>query len=374
MGNGTFVGLDVHARSVVAGLIDEGTGEAKIRRAAHDNAELADWLAGLAGPVRVAYEAGPTGYGLARALQGAGIDCLVAAPGRIPRAPGQRVKNDRRDAERLARLLRAGELVPVAVPSGPDEGARDLVRARGGEGGGARTRAPRPSPTMPGCAVSAWVSPPPRGAGRLLRRRPASTPASRSPRRRDRRLAGRPDLAPVVGRLSCLRGVGTLTAVALAVEIGDWQRRRQHRRLPGPGPERAPVRRPPQPRPDHNDRQLPCAPPVGRGRLASPAPAAQERRARAPARRSPPRGARPRRGGGGAPSPPLGPPGDPPGPALDHRGGGRRARAGRLVLEPGRDGRLRARPEPGRGERAGRPADAARGDARLAYEQPRLPA
>lgn len=67
MGNGTFVGLDVHARSVVAGLIDEDTGEVRLQRAPHDTAGLADWLAGLAAPVRVAYEAGPTGYGLARA-------------------------------------------------------------------------------------------------------------------------------------------------------------------------------------------------------------------------------------------------------------------------------------------------------------------
>ena len=92
------------------------------------------WLGTLAGPVRTACEAGPTGHGLARALEDAGIACLVAAPGRIPRASGERVKNDRRDAERLARLLRAGEpvavAVAVAVPTIADEGARDLVRAR----------------------------------------------------------------------------------------------------------------------------------------------------------------------------------------------------------------------------------------------------
>ncbi len=130
MGNGTFVGLDVHARSVVAGLIDEASGEVRTRRAPHATDELVGWLAELPRPVRATYEAGPTGYGLARALEGAGIACLVAAPSRIPRASGERIKNDRRDAERLARMLRAGELVAVAVPTRADEGARDLVRAR----------------------------------------------------------------------------------------------------------------------------------------------------------------------------------------------------------------------------------------------------
>jgi transposase len=242
MGNGTFVGLDVHARSVVAGLIDEGTGEVKVSRAPHDSAELAEWLAGLASPVRVAYEAGPTGYGLARALERAGIDCLVAAPGRIPRAPGQRVKNDRRDAARLARLLRAGELVPVAVPSGPDEGARDLVRARED----ARADLMRARHRLSKMLLRhgrvydkrAWSG----AHDAWLRAQRLDQPATQTALadyydaalqarlRRDRldgaidELAQRPDLAPVVRRLSCLRGVGTLTAVALAVEIGDWHR------------------------------------------------------------------------------------------------------------------------------------------------------
>ena len=65
MGNGTFVGLDVHARSVVAGLIDEATGEVRTTRVPHATDELVGWLSTLAGPVKTAYEAGPTGYGLA---------------------------------------------------------------------------------------------------------------------------------------------------------------------------------------------------------------------------------------------------------------------------------------------------------------------
>jgi transposase len=90
------------------------------------------WLQTLPPPVRVTYEAGPTGYGLARACASAGIACTVAAPSKIPRAwgEGDRVKTDRRDAERLARLLRLGELVAVRVPDPLEEAARGPVRAR----------------------------------------------------------------------------------------------------------------------------------------------------------------------------------------------------------------------------------------------------
>jgi transposase len=130
MTEGTWVGLDVHARKVVAGVLDAATGELKTVRVPAAPAETTEWLARLPAPVRVAYEAGPTGYGLARACAVAGIGCTVAAPSKIPRAAGDKVKTDRRDAERLARLLRLGELVAVRVPEPHEEQARDLVRAR----------------------------------------------------------------------------------------------------------------------------------------------------------------------------------------------------------------------------------------------------
>jgi transposase len=104
MGEGTFVGLDVHARSVVAGLIDQATGELAVRRA-------------LSSPVRVTYEAGPTGFGLARACERAGIDCLVAAPSLIARAPAERGRmRDAAGAQLLARALRAGQLSRCGCP------------------------------------------------------------------------------------------------------------------------------------------------------------------------------------------------------------------------------------------------------------------
>src|SRR5436305_7851515 len=130
MAEGTWVGLDVHARKVVAGVLDAESGELRGWRAPTLPAETVEWLKRFPAPVRVAYEAGPTGYGLARACTAAGVACTVAAPSKIPRASGDRVKTDRRDAERLARLLRLGELVAVRLPEPHEEAARDLVRAR----------------------------------------------------------------------------------------------------------------------------------------------------------------------------------------------------------------------------------------------------
>src|SRR5204862_118372 len=129
MSEGSWVGLDVHARSVVAGVIDQGSGEVRSLRVPPGNEGTVAWLKTLPTPVRVVYEAGPTGYRLARACAGKGISCVVAAPSRI-RAAADRVKTDRRDAERLARLLRLGELTPVRAPAPEEEAARDLVRAR----------------------------------------------------------------------------------------------------------------------------------------------------------------------------------------------------------------------------------------------------
>ena len=242
MAEGTWVGLDVHARKTVAGVLDASTGELRSLRAPTLAAETVEWLQQFAGPVRVAYEAGPTGYRLARACAAAGIACTVAAPSKIPRSTGDRVKTDRRDAERLARLLRLGELVAVRVPEPHEEAARDLVRAREdarGELMRARHRLSklllRHGLVYDGAAWTlahdAW----------LRRQRFQSRPlqlaleeaygaAIQAKARRDGldhavvELAAEPPFAEIVGRLCCLRGVGTLTALALTVELGDWAR------------------------------------------------------------------------------------------------------------------------------------------------------
>ncbi len=131
-----FVGLDVHAKNITIALAEGGGGEARIYgtipndlhavekvfaklRKAHPGAEL-----------RVCYEAGPTGFVLARRLAQLKIHCTVVAPSLIPICSGERIKTDRRDALKLARLHRAGELEAVHVPDASDEAMRDLCRAR----------------------------------------------------------------------------------------------------------------------------------------------------------------------------------------------------------------------------------------------------
>ena len=129
-GERTSVGLDVHARSVAAAAIDGVTGELTQARLTPSHDHIRSWIADLAGPVAVTYEAGPTGFGLYRALTEAGIRCVVAAPSKLRRPSGDRVKTDAKDAVHLARLLRLGEVSAVVVPSVDQEAARDLVRAR----------------------------------------------------------------------------------------------------------------------------------------------------------------------------------------------------------------------------------------------------
>ncbi|MDX5449777.1 MAG: transposase, partial [Actinomycetes bacterium] len=126
----TSAGLDVHARSVAATAIDGVTGELFQAKLTPVHDHVRSWLQTLPGPVAVAYEAGPTGFGLYRALTEAGIRCVVAAPSKLQRPSGDRVKTDFRDAAHLARLLRLDEIHPVAVPTVTQEAARDLIRAR----------------------------------------------------------------------------------------------------------------------------------------------------------------------------------------------------------------------------------------------------
>src|SRR5919204_2327468 len=124
-----LVGLDVHVRQTHAAVLDPATGQLGVSKLRMPPVEVVGFLEGLGPGVRAVYEAGPTGFGLARAARERGIDVRVAAPGAIPRGSGDRVKTDRRDAIRLARLLAAGELGFAFVPTVADEAFRDLVRA-----------------------------------------------------------------------------------------------------------------------------------------------------------------------------------------------------------------------------------------------------
>jgi transposase len=241
MGDGSWVGVDLHARSAVAGVLDGASGELRTKRVAAASGQLVEWLLGLPAPVRVAYEAGPTGFGLARACARVGIGCLVAAPGKIPRAAAERVKTDRRDAERLARLLRLGELTAVRVPDELEEAARDLVRAREDARADLTRARHRLSKLLLRHELlwqrSAWTREHERWLAGLRFTGPLAVCFDESygavleaKARRDRldeaiaEVAVAPQYAQSVGRLCCLRGVSTLTALALTVELGDWQR------------------------------------------------------------------------------------------------------------------------------------------------------
>jgi transposase len=246
-GNRTSVGLDVHARSVVACGLDGQTGELFERRLTPDRGDVVAWIRSLPGPVAVTYEAGPTGFGLARFLAADGIACMVAAPSKLQRPSGDRVKTDVRDARHLARLLHLGEIVPVAIPSVEQEAARDLVRARDDVRGDLMSARHRLSKLLLRQGIVYSGGKPWTGSHdlwlRARRRSEVFTVAGlglafdiaydtvlATVARRDRLdaaitvMAADSEFTPVVNRLGCLRGVSTLTSFGLAVEIGDWTR------------------------------------------------------------------------------------------------------------------------------------------------------
>jgi transposase len=192
--------------------------------------------------VRCCYEAGPTGFGLHRFLVERGIDCRVVAPGLVPQRPGDRVKTDSRDARKLARLLAGGLLAPIYVPSRELEAARDLVRAReDGRLDRMRDRQRlskfclRHGRALP---TSSWT---------VARRTWLSEQRFEFAAQQQtfdsyvhavdlvdarigaleqaiRETAEQEPWRQLVARLRCLRGIDTLTALALVAEIGDFSR------------------------------------------------------------------------------------------------------------------------------------------------------
>lgn len=125
----TSIGLDVHARSVAAAAFNPFTGEVVRRSFGTDASEIAEWALGFEDP-RACYESGPTGFHMARELRALGLDCAVAAVSKMQRpAADARRKNDRRDAEFIARMLATHNIVEVPLPDMAVEAARDLDRA-----------------------------------------------------------------------------------------------------------------------------------------------------------------------------------------------------------------------------------------------------
>jgi len=240
---GTSVGLDVHALSVVVHAVDEETGKVARTRLCPDHGEMLGWLRQLRAPVRVRYEAGPTGFGLARAIAEAGMECLVAAPSKLQRPAGDRIKTDARDAAHLARLRRLGEITAVRVPERDIEAVRDLLRAREDARADLMRVRHRLSKlllrqgivysggTAWTCVHEAWLRKQ-RFADHYLAAAfdhsfDAVLAATAARDRLDEQIldvAASPRFADPVNRLGCLRGISALTGLALTVEIGDWSR------------------------------------------------------------------------------------------------------------------------------------------------------
>ncbi len=128
----TYLGLDVHAATIAIAVLEDGQERPEVREITNDPAAIRKTIKqiGKGRSLQCCYEAGPCGYVVQRQLAGMEIDCQVIAPSLIPRKPGDRVKTDRRDAAKLARLLRSGDLTPITVPTEDQEAVRDLVRAR----------------------------------------------------------------------------------------------------------------------------------------------------------------------------------------------------------------------------------------------------
>jgi transposase len=231
---------------VAAAAIDSVTGEVLQTRLTPSYEHIRSWMSDLPGPVAVAYEAGPTGFGLYRALTEAGVRCEVVAPSKLQRPSGDRVKTDARDALHLSRLLRLDEVTSVSIPSVDQEAARDLVRAREDCRSDLMRARHRLSKLLLRHGIvyyggDAWTG----AHDRWLRTQAApqlTAPATRMAfdtdydhvltmqARRGRldaaieEIAADSEFTPIVRRVSCLRGVNTLTGLALAVEIGDWNR------------------------------------------------------------------------------------------------------------------------------------------------------
>ena len=131
-----YIGLDVHNDTIAVSLAPSGSTEVRrygIIGGSHDEVlKLAKKLQGAhpQAQLKLCYEAGPRGYPLCRFLGSHQYDCIIVSPSKVPRKPGDRVKTDRRDADQLARLYRAGEISGIHIPDAQDEAVRDLIRGR----------------------------------------------------------------------------------------------------------------------------------------------------------------------------------------------------------------------------------------------------
>lgn len=249
MRNVRFVGLDVHAESIAV-AVAEPDGEVRSLGQIANEPEAVRRLIkklGAAGRLQAAYEAGPTGYVLQRQLSALGVRCEVIAPSLIPVKSGDRVKTDKRDAMKLARCLRAGDLTPVWVPDEAHEALRDLVRARLSAKRDQLRARQRLNKLLlrhghrVAVGTTAWGSEHMRRLGYLRFENLALQEVERAGERLvrleqalERVVAATPAAQrALIEALQSLRGVAKVTAITLVAEIGTFTRFAHARQLMG---------------------------------------------------------------------------------------------------------------------------------------------
>jgi transposase len=249
------VGLDVHKDSISIGIAQPGREPGRlVSKIAHHVPRLLKQLDKLGTPAQlhIVYEAGPTGFGLARSLLAKGYSCEVIAPSKTPRRAGDRVKTDARDCIMLAEYSRSGALHAVWIPDAGDEAIRDLSRARE-DAVNARHQARLQlksfllrhdvryaGKTSWGAAHYRWLAEQAFGADAA---QTAFTEYCLTVQAADQRVdrltqaleaaAARWRFADVVAALQALRGVAMVTAIGLVAEIGDFARFDHPRKLMG---------------------------------------------------------------------------------------------------------------------------------------------
>lgn len=243
-----FIGLDVHQDTIAIAIADEAPGK-EIRffgTIPNTNEALHSALKKIGqdgSQLRVCYESGPCGFVIYRYLAKIGVDCMVISPSSMPRRPNDRVKTDRRDAQTLARLLRAGELVAVWVPDEAHEAVRDVVRAHrqakqdlAGAKATLKSFLLRHDRRFPGKAI--WGGRHWRWLAEQVFPFPHQQYVFEEYKRRIHELEDRCErleqvlaeaidewpLAPIIMALQALRGIKLIAAVTLVAEIGDLHR------------------------------------------------------------------------------------------------------------------------------------------------------
>jgi transposase len=245
-----YLGLDVHKDSITIAVLPESAkAPSRVEKLVNELPKLKKWLdrAARDGELRACYEASGAGYVLHRALTEWGYACEVIAPSLIPKRPGVQRKHDKRDATDLARLYRAGELVPVRIPSEAEERVRDVVRCRetfqreilksrhyilkflAKRGFVFREGTNWCTPHLKWLLHLTTDGSPLETHDRLVFREYHALLIYKLQRRDEldrqiEQLALLPAVAPMVQRLQCFRGISVHSAMVLATEIVDWRR------------------------------------------------------------------------------------------------------------------------------------------------------